>query len=269
VLYLEPGSDVAAEEVARAVSVELGRPVRLGEAGSASPGDVLIVRSQNGVIQERYADARGRHIERELTAPQDGSARVRTIALLAGNLARNEADEILAPKSAPPPTPGASEIVVRVAPGDRVRTTVETNGSTTRSPPSTDAVVAPQPAPTAPILEVEETVHEVGSKQRTWGWITFASGAGLAAAGGVYAAVAGGQAPACAEPVSPGGATGPAACTVDGSRQGVIIVDALLGAGAVLAATGLVLVLSSPRERSGPTLAIGAGPGTLRLGGTF
>src|SRR5690349_14733402 len=92
VVSVEEGSDVAEDEVRRAVDAEL----RAAPDGAAH----LVVRSKDGVIVVTYRDRRGRTIARELTAPADGAARVRLIALLAGNLARNEAEELVKPPPA-------------------------------------------------------------------------------------------------------------------------------------------------------------------------
>jgi hypothetical protein len=280
VVEVEPGSDVAADDVARAVGAELGRPVTLAAEGGHHDGDVLSVKSKDGVISERYVDRKGRILDRELTAPQDGPARVRTIALLAGNLARDEADEIVGTSGdAAQRSDGRTEIIVHVAPGDHVRTIVEANGAPALAPPPARPVAAPPPAP-APRAVVLHVAHEApaadagtGSAQRTWGWLTLGVGLATAAAGGIYAwRVTYRDDPACPSEIakSPEAASVPVCVETNQMRQrNVILSDALLGGGALLAAAGVVLLLTAPHESSAPAVALGVGPASLHLAGTF
>jgi hypothetical protein len=282
VLEVEPGSDVAPDDVARAVGAELGRPVTVAAAGGQHDGDVLSVRSKDGVISERYVDKKGRVLDRELTAPQDGPARVRTIALLAGNLARDEADEIVGANgdAAQQPSDGRTEIIVHVAPGDHVRTIVEANAATVppaMAPPAPAPAAAPAPAPTPRAVVLPAAVREApaadtgtGTAQRTWGWLTLGVGAATAAAGGIYAwRVTYRDDPACPSEIAKPGAA-PMCVEANQARQhNVILTDALLGGGALLAATGVVLLLTAPHEPAAPTVGLGVGPGSLHLSGTF
>jgi len=101
VVSVERGSDVSAGDVERAIARELGEQTKQPGDPTAEHAVRLDVRSRNGALSVAFRDARGRRLVREVTAPRDGAARVSLIALLAGNLARNEADELLA-RTTPP-----------------------------------------------------------------------------------------------------------------------------------------------------------------------
>ena len=232
VLSLDDGSDVAEPDVRAAVAAELDGRVApaTGDALVAAPR--LDVRSRDGIVTVRFRDAAGRTIERQLTAPADGAARVRTIALLAGNLARNEAAELTgshAPESAPAPASG-SQVVVHVAPGDSAR--VEVVGR---------ADVAPPPAapPAAVRRSPEETPTSDGSAQRTVGWVAVGAGVVTAAVGG-YLGV---RASADLERQL---ATRTTPDQLDAAHQRIITDRLVLAAGALVAAGGLVVVLTAP-----------------------
>jgi hypothetical protein len=213
VVAVDSSSDVAEDEVRRAVGAELG--ARIARAEDEPPPDAghLTVRSRNGVLRVTFRDAKGRTLEREVTAPADGAARVRMIALLAGNLARNEADDL-----AHSANDQRSEIIMRVAPGETAR-----------------AEISPAVPPRAP------TQPGVGSTQRTLGWVAVIGGASLTAVG-VGLSVSGKSAEDDLQKCKP-------KCSqsdVDSAKTRMEIGSAFLVGGVVVAAGGVVLLLTAP-----------------------
>jgi hypothetical protein len=265
VVAVEEGSDVAPDEVRRAVASELGTPVVGPRDEASSNAGRLEVRSKSGVLKLSYRDAQGRTIEREVTAPSDGAARVRMIALLAGNLARNEAEELVPPKKDATATPAAddgSRVTVQLSPGDQLQMKI-----TPAVAPAEPKQEAPRPLPPPP--PAPDETHE-GGTQRTLGWL--AMGAGAVSAGvGVYF---GTRAPRSDQTVcGPGPGPGdcsPSSAAIDSARRSDIVTqDLLLGAGALLGATGVVLVLTAPSGHSPVAASVGLGPRSLELRGTF
>jgi hypothetical protein len=211
---VDPTSDVAAEDVRRAIATELGGSV--ASSGHPAPANAgrIEVRSAGGVVRVTFHDGRGRGIEREVTAPEKEAERVRVIGLLAGNLARNEAEEIVreeqpsAPASAPLPVP------------------------------------APATVPRAAWTDVPPPRR--GAALRVGGWITM--GASLATGlGGVVLGVA------ARNSIGSLQATCAPACAVsqvqDETNQ-LRAADALLLIGLVGTITGTVLVLTAPNPKT-------------------
>jgi hypothetical protein len=243
VVDVDPGSDVVAEDVRRAVAAELGGAV--AQTGDAAPKDArrLEVRSHGGVLLVVFHDARGRTIEREVAAPQNGADRVRLIALLAGNLARNEADELVttegATSAAPTakPTDGApSAVTLHAAPGEIVRAEIDARGALpTAAPP------APVAAPRGAWTDASPPPR-AGSAQRTFGWISI--GTGLAAGVlGLAELVSANRATdslrsTCAPECTPG--------QMSGAQNRMVAADLLLGVGVLGTVGGVVLVLTAP-----------------------
>jgi len=252
VLAVEPGSDVAEDDVRRAVAGELGARVVVSGESRPPHASSLAVSSKSGILSVTYKDDRGRTVRRELTAPADGLARVRTIALLAGNLARNEADELASRDTKQPADDARGQVVLRVAPGEVARAEIDA-----RPAPRATVVAAP--------VVVPQADEDPGSTQRTVGWVTLGAGALAGGAGAVLASVARGHlrdlqttcAPNCSE------------SEVDSvSRESTLATVLLVGGGA-LAVTGIVLVLTAPRARDARAVAFGLGPGNVRLVGSF
>jgi hypothetical protein len=251
VLSVDPGSDVAEDDVRRAIAGELGGIVTPRDA----PPDTgtLDVASRDGVIIVRFRDAHGRTLEREITAPADQAARVRLIARLAGNLARNEAEELLALRS-PAPAPSAdarTEVTLRVMPGEKARVEVD---ATARP-----AVTAPPIATAAP---------NEGGAQRAIGWTAIVAG-GLSVGAGIYFGV---------RSVSDKNAAS-SSCDSNtcSTRTGKDLSDraqsnatlstwALIG-GAALVAGGVILELTAPSASSSTHVAVG--PRGIDVRGTF
>jgi hypothetical protein len=255
-LIVEPGSDVAADEIAREIGAELGRPVHVARTGDYVEGDVLSVRSQGGVISARYADGNGHVVARELTAPSEGSARVRTIALLAGNLARNQVDDIIGKNPDAAPADGRTEFVIRAAPGDRVTAEVQPGGSTAAAAPSPAAPPAPLLSPTKHDVPA---VEETGTVQRVSGWVLFGAGVAAGAGGFIFRAQPG-AAESCEANVC--------AAQVDGAQRNQVIGNLMIAGGALAAVTGLVVVLSAPHA-SRVSTALAVGPGEVSFLGRF
>jgi hypothetical protein len=210
---VDPSSDVAAEDVRRAIATELGASV--ASSGDPVPANAgrIEVRSAGGVVRVTFHDARGRGIEREVTAPEKEAERLRVIGLLAGNLARNEAEEIVreeqpsAPASAPLPVP------------------------------------APATVPRAAWTDVPPSRR--GAALRIGGWITM--GASLATGlGGVALGVAArnsiGSLQACAPSCG--------VSQLQNETNQLDAADALLLVGLVGTITGSVLVLAAPNPKT-------------------
>jgi hypothetical protein len=301
VVSVQKGSDVAPDEVRRAVSGELGAPVVLAEeatdavpgARSATPSAAaggwfspgpresvagpgwLEVDSRNGVLRLVFHDARGRRIEREITAPADGAARVRTIALLAGNLARNEADDF-APKEttaarSSATAPGAqdpsdirsaepcSKVQVCLAPGDeldvRVRhaesagVAAEASGATS-AVAQTEARLPPRPAAD-------------GSVQRTLGWIGISTGVASLGTGVALAIMAHDKESAVLRLCTPSNVCAPAGMAAyQSAKVTAVESNVAFGVGAVLALAGTVLEITAPHASSA---SIALGPGGISV----
>jgi hypothetical protein len=261
VVAVEEGADVAPDDVRKAVAGELGEPV-IGPSDPAPPdAERIEVRSHNGVIHVAFHDAHGRTIERELTAPADGATRVRMIALLAGNLARNEAADLVAhPEPDAHDAPGAapaaggdslSHVNVDVAPGQELRVRLAP-----AAVPEKVESVAPATAPIIPQSSSSE-----GSTQRTLGWIGIGTGAAAVAAGialRVMAASDHSSALASCAPSPGGGCTPKGVFSEDAASSKIVESNWALAIGAALGATGVILELTAPS--STPSTRIGIGP---------
>lgn len=106
-LVVEPrASKLDAEAIRRAVEVELGRAVELTSDGAAS---LRVTARGNQTVTVSYRAANGVTRSRTIGVPQDAARRAEVIALLAGNLSRDEAAELLAGLAAKASPPAASE----------------------------------------------------------------------------------------------------------------------------------------------------------------
>ncbi len=143
VVVVEHGSDVSAAEVMRAVARELGEKTTTPDDAAPQRTGRLDVRSRHGVVDVTFRDPRGRTLEREVAAPGDRRARVSLIALLAGNLARNEADDLV-PRA--PAGGGAALLVPALRPESRA-------GGLIAFGLRPGGRVAPGPPPRAPTAE--------------------------------------------------------------------------------------------------------------------
>jgi hypothetical protein len=260
VVGVEEGSDVAPEDVRHAVAAELGeKVVPPGEATPPGAG-TLHVRSRNGLIHVEFHDARGRSIEREVTAPAEGAARVQTIALLAGNLARNEADDLTPPRTTPSPdkAEATSSVTVHLAPSDeltvRVAPRLPESGSHVEERPA-PAVSAASPVPPAPAV-ARLAPSDEGSAQRTWGWVTMGVGAAAIGTGVVLRVMARRDASdVYAAPMLQAQANDEQAKTVQSNWA--------LALGALAVGVGTVLELTAPSGRKSTSVAVG--PAGMRV----
>ncbi|WP_437668691.1 hypothetical protein [Sorangium sp. So ce131] len=108
------------EAVRAAVGLELGGPVTLAPAKAAGRPTLVLRGERDGRVTLTYAAEDDRRIERTIDLPQDPGRAAEAIALLAGNLVRDEAAELAAalgkrpaaPSEAPPaaaPPPSAAQ----------------------------------------------------------------------------------------------------------------------------------------------------------------
>jgi len=98
------GSKLDAESVRRAIERELQHAVRIGAAPSEGESLSVVVHPDHSATVT-YRASNGVLRSRSIGIPQDSSAAAEVIALLAGNLSRDEAAELLADllaKTAPP-----------------------------------------------------------------------------------------------------------------------------------------------------------------------
>jgi hypothetical protein len=109
-LKLELGSSkLDAESVRKAIELELKRPVVL----TSAPGDAAslsLVVHRNHTVTVSYRSSTGSTRSRSIVIPEDGARGAEVIALLAGNLSRDEAAELLADLAAKPAQPAPAAV---------------------------------------------------------------------------------------------------------------------------------------------------------------
>lgn len=120
------GSTLSAEVIRKAIEVELGRPVALA-AASTGPS-LLVVAHRNRTATVSFRTSSGVTRSRTIGVPQDEARSAEVIALLSGNLSRDEAAELLA------------SLAAKTAPA-------------ATSEPAPSAEPTPEPPPTAPPSE--------------------------------------------------------------------------------------------------------------------
>jgi hypothetical protein len=214
-----------------------------------------------------FHDARGRTIEREITAPAEGAARVRLIALLAGNLARNEADDLAMPPAsgastgadpanatdAPAPCPAAcavapesrSTVSAQVAPGDELSVRVTPKQAAC-------AEAAPPPSPSTRVPRAQSD----GSTQRTLGWIAVGSGVVAAGTGVVLRLLATSDTNRAAEVCVAAQCTASGLAAAHSANEKTVLSNVSLAVGAALGATGVILELTAPSLSSSTSVAL-------------
>ncbi|MGK3984284.1 hypothetical protein WME99_14670 [Sorangium sp. So ce136] len=97
------------EAVRAAVGRELGGPVTLSPSATASRPTLVLRGEPDGRVTLTYSSPDGRHIGRTIDIPEDPDRAAEAIALLAGNLVRDEAAELAAALGKrPPEEPAAS-----------------------------------------------------------------------------------------------------------------------------------------------------------------
>ncbi len=98
------------EAIRHAVELELKRPVALRAAPSSGSSPLLtVVVHANHTVSVSYLEASGTARTRTIGIPQDPARGAEVIALLAGNLSRDEAAELLAALAAKAGTPATAE----------------------------------------------------------------------------------------------------------------------------------------------------------------
>ncbi|HEY8943616.1 MAG TPA: hypothetical protein VIM73_05110 [Polyangiaceae bacterium] len=128
-MLLELGSSNLDPSLVKAqIELEVGRPVSLVTDGTA-PLSVR-VRGRNQLVLQ-YSDPRNGKLERSVDLPEDPRRATEVIALLVGNVVRNEASEILRTLQEPETGAGAVE-----------------PASTSSTPPPSDRLEPPEPEPT-------------------------------------------------------------------------------------------------------------------------
>jgi hypothetical protein len=96
VLAVEGGDEASAERLRAAIERELGRPVVRGEAAPGVEAIVIGGRGEGGETRVTYVAPGGRRLDRSLRVQDDPARADGEIALLAGNLARDESAALLA-----------------------------------------------------------------------------------------------------------------------------------------------------------------------------
>lgn len=111
ILLLVHGDELPRERLRDQVAKELGKPVVLSGSGASPTGGVVTVtyhQSKRELAVTWDGPKRGT-VSRVVSAPSKIDDVVRDAAMLAGNLARDEADELVAvPPPLPPPSTGAA-----------------------------------------------------------------------------------------------------------------------------------------------------------------
>jgi hypothetical protein len=114
VVDLAPSAPLEAERLRGAVARELGAPVIWGRDGK---GGTLVVRQEGDHVVVSFDRPDGHHDGRAIPLASDPAQAERDIALLAGNVARDQAAQFIAPPAPPqavaPPVPPA--VVARPA----------------------------------------------------------------------------------------------------------------------------------------------------------
>jgi hypothetical protein len=145
VLRWQGGANLNQDEVRRALGRELEAPIVLPDEGAASTArGSLTVYAFGDHVEIVFRNIAGKETRRTVTMPSDPHARIATIALIAGNLARDEAGDVLwkleTEPSAPPtpPTNPEAEVVIAPPPPPVMNAPV--------APPSQDAPFRSSPA---------------------------------------------------------------------------------------------------------------------------
>jgi len=149
VVEVDPGaSGLDPEQVRRAIAREL----RLEVTAEPSPNSLgeLVVRVEGNQIRMRFASADGSEVHRTVGLPAEPERQLEVVALLAGNLARDEAGELLAQFARPEQEEGTEPGEPEAA--DTPATdSAEAKPETPPAPaPSKPPSPAPAPAPPEP-----------------------------------------------------------------------------------------------------------------------
>jgi hypothetical protein len=148
-----PGLGVGAADVRDAIASELGTPVVAPRDPSApETADVLVVALERGEIRmSLHARATG-VVARTIPAPADRAGRLRAIAWLAGNLARDQVSPLMASMAGEAPQP-ATPSVSAVPPPTNVPAT-DSPRPATEPPPQIPTPSVPSTGSTAATVTV-------------------------------------------------------------------------------------------------------------------
>lgn len=154
-------SGLSADVIRTAIGKELGvEAVAEGEASSS-----VGVRVVGNRARVSFTRASGEKLEREVELPLETSSRVEVIALLAGNLARDEASELLAKLKKPEPGPAPVEVA---EPPTAPRPALGVEAKTTAAPAPAPAE-SPRRGPLAANLSLFHPLAIVdGSERQTF-----------------------------------------------------------------------------------------------------
>lgn len=167
------------DAVREAVAEELGAPaLRAADPrAQGARGTLTVSLDAERRLVVAYRDAAGREVWRTIAVPDDPVAAVATVALLAGNLARDEAGELLAglgvtaaAEPAPAPPPATTEETLALPPPPAAPVLV-------LPPPSTVAArpVAVPPAGAGPIDRGEDATDRDVPLPFRYRWDVFAA----------------------------------------------------------------------------------------------
>ncbi|WP_437994578.1 LA_2272 family surface repeat-containing protein [Sorangium sp. So ce145] len=109
------------DAVRAAIGRELGADVTLARAATAGRSTLVLRGEPDGRVTLSYSAADGRRIERTIDVPEDPDRAAEAIALLAGNLVRDEAAELAAALGKRPPEAPAAAQPAPAAPPDAGR----------------------------------------------------------------------------------------------------------------------------------------------------
>ena len=104
VVEAPPALEADAAEIRRAIGAELhARTIAPMSTPAEAPGRALIVALDRDRIAMSLRASDGTSVVRVIPAPVERGARLRAIAWLAGNLARDESSELVKPRAPSPP----------------------------------------------------------------------------------------------------------------------------------------------------------------------
>lgn len=151
-------SGLEADRIRQAIARELGVSVTADDTDSAALR-IVIGEHRRAVITYRGPDRGAPPLERTLELPSDAARATEMLALMAGNLARDEAAELL--QRLRPPAPASSDGANAAPPPTGASTTGETREAAppipaaplTATPPAPTALTMPPPTDLAPLRE--------------------------------------------------------------------------------------------------------------------
>ncbi len=127
ILELREGSAIDADRLRAAIARELGAPLA---PGPLAPGGTIVIKETPVGVSVSFDAPAGRHEERSVAVPDDADQAIADIALLAGNVARDQSTPFIhlaVPASAPAtaPTPAPAKVPARAEEGLCERTNAD------------------------------------------------------------------------------------------------------------------------------------------------